>query len=276
MPKDTQYEEQYRAQPSYGVVILRAIFGGSVAGMFEVMFNHPLWTLKTRYQNEIIPKSQKFTLDPTILYRGTIPEMLSMAPITAIQVTIVETLKAAFHRNSNPPSYFQEVVYNGIGGAISAIVGSPTELGMSHQTKEQGFFETLQKIYEKEGSKGLRKGLVGTAGRDTIYTAGYGVFCPYLQTLFSYYMSKNKAKIVGGVTAGLGVAVLTQPLDTMKTMQQTGVSLPMYTLAKKILKDEGIEGFYKGSIPRAARVTSGVIIINEVNQLAQDMLKLKL
>ncbi len=262
-----------------------SIFSGGLAGASEVFFDHPFWTLKTRYQNDKIPKNQKFTLDPRVLYRGFMPNIFSMVPITALQVGISEGLSKLFHTpDVNPPSDLNALSYNAIGGGTSALVGGPTELAMAQQTKERGFFSTLKNIYTHHGFRGLAVGLPGTIMRDAKFTIGFGFLSPYIKNKLSPYLDDNAAKVGGGIGAGLPVAILSQPWDTLRTIQQTQMQLvekvtapitPMWEIAKKTVQKEGIRGLYKGCEWRMARVASAVCIMSEVNERTKEYMKPK-
>ncbi len=264
-------------QKSYFRTMLDATIGGGLAGAAEVAVDHPFWTLKTRYQNDNIPKKEKFTLDPRVLYRGFMPNILSMAPITAIQVSVTQGFKALFHSQSTPPSDMESLSYSAAGGAFSALVGGPTELLMARQTQNRGFFGTLKHVVQERGWRGLLPGMGGTAARDAKFTVGYGYAAPRLKETFTEYMPENTASVAGGLAAGLPVAALSQPWDTLKTMQQTGPTpvTPLWKLAKDTIVKEGFKALYKGSGWRMGRVTSAVMIMGEVNDRVNQMLKPK-
>jgi len=275
---DIKTEPTPPAQKSFFRTVLDATIGGGLAGATEVAADHPLWTLKTRYQNNQIPKDQKFTVNPQVLYRGFLPNIVSMAPITALQVSVAQGFRALFHPDpTKPPSNLEALSYSAAGGAVSALVGSPTELLMSQQTKDRGFFDTLQHIVRERGLRGLLPGMAGTAARDAKFTVGYGFASPFLKEQFENYMPENVATIAAGLGAGLPVAALSQPWDTLKTAQQTGSApvTPLWKLAKDTIAKEGIGALYKGSGWRMARVTSAVMIMGEVNERVGQLLKPK-
>lgn len=265
---------QNKPQKSTLRSLFDVIVGGAAAGAAEVSADHPLWVLKTRYQDASIPKNQKFTLDPRILYRGYFPNMFSMAPITAMQVAVAQGLRSLFHTNKSP-SEMQEAAYAAAGGAAAAVIAGPTEFLMSQQTKERGFFGTFLHNVRQQGWRGLVPGMAGTAVRDAKFTMGYAYLSPKLKEAFQEHMSEGAATIAAGACAGLPVAVLSQPWDTIKTRQQTGPkpTTPMWELAKKIVAEEGVNGLYKGSGWRMGRVGAAVMIMSEVNERVKNWLK---
>lgn len=274
---NAQSNTQPNAQPkkSFSQTVLDASAAGGISAAIEVILDHPFWSLKTRYQNDNIPKNQKFTLDPRILYRGFLPNIVSMVPITALQVGTAQGLKTALHPNDeNPPSDLNMLSYNAAGGAFSSIVSGPTELAMTRQTTQMGFINTLKHTYQEHGYKGLTTGMFGTAMRDAKFTVGFGFGAPYLTNQFAPYMQEYMAKITGGLSAGIICALASQPWDTLKSIQQTRVKTmtPMLDLAKSTYQKEGVKGFYKGSSFRMARVASAVMIMGEANERVQRSL----
>lgn len=276
MSDSNQINHRLQPKKSFSQAVLDASAAGGVAAAIEVILDHPFWSLKTRYQNDNIPKSQKFTVDPRILYRGFLPNIFSMMPITALQVGTAQGLKTALHPDEdNPPSDLNMLSYNAAGGAFSSIVSSPTELAMTRQTPQMGFSSTLKHIYQEYGCKGLTIGMFGTAMRDAKFTIGFGFGSPYLKNQLAPYMQENMAKITGGLGAGIICALASQPWDTLKSIQQTQTKAitPMLDLAKSAYQKEGAKVFYKGSAFRMARVASAVMIMGEVNEQVNHYLK---
>lgn len=265
-----------QTKKSFSQTVTEASVAGGIAAAIEVILDHPFWSLKTRYQNNNIPQNQKFTVDPRILYRGFVPNILSMMPITALQVGTAQGLKTVLHPNEeNPPSDLNMLGYNAIGGAFSSFISGPTELAMTRQTSQISFSSALTNIYREQGLKGLTVGMFGTAMRDSKFTVGFGFGAPYLKNQLTPYMPENAAKVSGGIAAGVICALASQPWDTLKTMQQaqTKVFTPMLNLAKTTYQQQGVAGFYKGSAFRMGRVAAAVMIMGEANEQVSKYLK---
>lgn len=285
MPKhnpDADKASEYK--PSFFKTMVNKTISGGFAGAVEVLVDHPWWTLKTRFQDSKIPKRQKLTFSPSVLYQGLRPNMLSMVPITALQVGSAEAIKAGMVLNSKDGTVTSTgaLSANCMGGAFSALVGGPTELVMAHQTNNKGFVETAKSMVQQRGISCLKTGMGGTSVRDAIFTAGYLSGKPYLTQQFSPYMSDNKATVAGGVAAGAGAAILSQPFDALKTAQQTSLNsterksiTPMWRMAMDVIRKEGVTGLYKGSIPRTIRVMSAIPLIGIAQQEADKWLTRK-
>lgn len=206
-----------------------AVVVGAVSGATEVMVNHPLWVLKTRYQDPRVLRADKLTANPRVLYRGLLPNMLSMMPITSLQVGVNYSLNQWLNN---------QLVNACTAGAVSASVSGPVEYLMSQQTATCGFAKTAQKVYQTNGLRGFGRGLAGTAVRDAAFSGGYLYGAKSLKDFYTQYMSPPKATLAGGVSAGLLAAAVSQPADTLKTMQQSSQSktvTPLWALAQKNL-----------------------------------------
>ena len=259
-------------KPSFFKTMMHKVISGGIAGAVEVLVDHPWWTLKTRFQNDDIPTEQKMPRnfkELRGLYQGLRPNMLSMVPITALQVSSAAALQTALSTQSQDGTVTPAAALaaNSMGGALSATVSGPTEFVMSHQNKARGFVATMKEMVKQHGISSLKTGMGGTAIRDGIFTAGYLSVKPYLTQQLSPYLSENQAKLVGGVTAGVGAALLSQPFDALKSAQQTSKCVtPMWQMAMDVLRKEGIAGLYKGSIPRTIRVMAAIPILGTVEE----------
>lgn len=263
------------------LAIIRGIVSGGLAGALEVLINHPLWQLKTRYQDPKIPAGQKFFRDFKTPYRGIGANMASMIPITALQVGSATGIKAALSSAQEEPlSGTQNLSAACAGGAIGASVSGPTELVMSHQQKGRGFIATAYALIRKNGLRVLAAGMPGTAIRDAIFTGGYLFGKPYLRDKMKDNLPKEGAEVGSALTAGVIAGGLSQFLDTVKTRQQTDPALSMgkgapsfYMAARNIYRTDGFKGFYKGGVFRTARVISAVGVIGAVTEAVDTRLK---
>jgi hypothetical protein len=280
-----------------------SIITGSVAGAVEVAVDHPLWTIKTRLQSR-----QPFTLQPRVLYRGIVPNAASMVPITATQVGMNGFFKQRMEKkknkataskdasdtcpvgnelaqhgateemvieNHNIPTPVQDFSNAFKAGAASAVIGSPTELGMTHQGKEaKGFLSTLQSLSGKYGYRTVMVGLPSCAIRDGIFSAFFQAVTPAVKDKMKPYVSNDYALSLGaGITAGVGATVFSHAFDTIKTHQQTAdlsKRNSMWQAGRSIMRASGPIGFFKGIIPRGARVVSAVTIMSYTTEKMTD------
>lgn len=246
--------------------IMQSVLTGSVAGAAEVLIDHPLWTIKTRLQ-----RGEPFTLNPSLLYRGIVANTASMVPITAMQVGLNTCFQNLFYGDTKELSNSQRMVSAFVAGVGSSFVGCPTEMIMTHQGKAGGGFYTAAKDLAKQGGwRCLFTGLSATAMREGVFTAFFLAGMPMFKASIQPYCSNSDAaSLMAGMGAGVGATIASQGVDTIKTIQQAAnVSQPvgLSDAVKKLYSAHGVHGFFKGCIPRGARVMSAVTIMGWVNE----------
>lgn len=251
------------------LTIFQSIITGSVAGATEVMIDHPLWTIKTRSQRKI-----PFTLNPSVLYTGILPNAASMIPITAIQVGLDRAIKNVFFSSQDKISPFQRITAAFIAGIGSSIVSCPTEMVMTHQGKgvnKKSFKTTYNDLVNTAGHKCLFNALPATAAREGLFTTFFLAGIPMVKEKISpYFKNDNVATIASGMIAGVGATLASQFADTIKTVQQDADLLQPIKLrtaaVEKIYQKDGVFGLFNGSVPRGARVVSAVTILGFATQ----------
>ncbi|MDR3441527.1 MAG: MC/SLC25 family protein [Legionella sp.] len=255
---------KHERAPNHKATVFESIIIGSVATATEVMIDHPLWTLKTRAQY-----GSGFTINPQILYRGVVPNMISMAPITSIQMGVDRGIQNVFFDGVTKPSNYQQVASAFVAGVASATVSCPIEMIMTQQSKlAGGFFTVGSHLIKQSGWRCLSTGFFNIAMREGIFTVGYAVTSPYLKSKIKPYCRNDfEASVVSGIGAGVPAASASQANDTLKTIQQAADPLqPVRAIdaAKKIYSTHGVCGFFKGGFWRGARVASAITIIGTV------------
>ena len=70
-----------------------------------------------------------------------------------------------------------------------------------------------------------------------------------------------------GVSSGIGATLISQPIDTIKTKQQSAPlnqPLSIIRAAKVIYAQNGLYGFFKGGGSRGLSVTAGITVIADI------------
>lgn len=249
------------------LTITQSLFTGSVAGMVEVMFNHPLWSIKTRMQ-----RGDSFTLNPSILYRGMLPNAASMVPITAIQVGLNSYLQKTFCKNSKELSNTQRMAVAFLAGVGSSFASCPTEMVMTYQGKMGGsFYNSAKALRQKGGMRWLFTALPATAMREGLFAACFLAVTPILKVNFQPFISNDKlASLAAGITGGLGATVASQAFDSIKTVQQASKPVQAVSFMNAAQKLQSSHTFFKGGLPRGARVISAVTLMGLVNETMEN------
>ncbi len=159
-----KYRRSTRDEPA--VTIAQSIVIGSLAGAIEVFVDHPLWSIKTRFQ-----RGEAFTLNPSLLYRGILPNAASMVPITALQVSLNQGFHNLFFNDTTGLSDCKRITSAFVAGVGSSVVRCPTEMVMAHQSHTGNtFFVAGQQLVKNVGWRCLFTGLPATAMREGMFT----------------------------------------------------------------------------------------------------------
>ena len=269
MSQSRQYSENKALNATNAT---KDILTGSVMGMVEVGINHPLWSVKTRIQRGLA-----LTLNPKILYRGVVPNMLSMMPITGIQVGLNGAFKRIFFKDSTM-SNANRINCAFLAGATSAIISCPVEMIMTYQGDSgRSFTSVTKQILQQKGTRGLYNAFTATVFRDGVFTAFYLVGSPIFKTMLKPYFNDDfAATIPSGIVSGVTASLITQAADTVKTAQQAAplaAPLNLKQGIQKVYSEKGIYGFFKGGLTRAARVTSAVTVMGAVKDAIEVKIK---
>jgi len=248
---------------------------GSIAGALETCVQMPVLTYKFCLQ-----EGRALPISPAGWYRGVAVQAGTVAPITALQFMINGFLQKLVLRGETRNLSDAEVMSTSAGaGAISAIVYSPVDLTTIQQQKlSLNPHQTIKHVMEQYGVGGLLRGFTACAWRESIYTAGYLGLSPvvtnHLNEIDKFEERPLAANIIGACLAGTAAALVTHPIDTVKTMVQADIESREYTstrvAAQKLYKNEGFQAFFRGVVPRTVRTCGAFFICTTVRELAID------
>eukprot|EP00798_Chlamydomonas_sp_ICE-L_P025739 gene25739-11399_t len=251
---------------------------GALAGSLEVSFAQPLVGMKNALQEgRPVPRSFNH------LYRGLALNIMSMAPITASQFGANRILQQALTGPSDVELTGLQRLGCAMGaGAVSAAVASPSELLIIHQQKSgRSLAAEASHFYNNYKATSLTRGAVSCSMREMLYAGSYLGLCPILMEVldknesFQKTMPKGSSLIVAGLTGGIFGAVASQPFDTVKTRMQAHMfEKPEYSSMSKtmgsIYKESGLLEFWKGVVPRTARIICATFILHGVRTTCVD------
>ncbi|CAM2781201.1 Mitochondrial carrier protein [Legionella steigerwaltii] len=243
--------------------VSQSIFSGSVTGAFEVLVDHPLWSIKTRMQ-----KGEPFTLNPQVVYRGILPNAASMIPITAVQVGLNRFFQKWFFGNRYELSDSQKLVSAFAAGVGSAVISCPTEMVMTHQKKS--FLSAGTHLVQQGGWSRLYTGMMATMLREGMFSTFFLAVTPALKTkIKEHYPNDYFASLLAGMLAGVGATLASQKFDVVKTAQQSSVTANpagFFKTTQKLYATHGASVFLKGGLPRGLRVMSAVTLMSWMNE----------
>ena len=150
---------------------------GGCAGAVEVTMMQSLNYLKNAKQQGL-----PFTMNPLVLYRGYLANLSNMCTGTVLQFAAAGALQRAVAGGEARPLLPMEQISTAMGaGMISASVVGPLELVMIQQQRKGGSaFAAIRSVVSPGGSFGMR-GIMCTAMREGIYTAGYLGIAPVVR-----------------------------------------------------------------------------------------------
>lgn len=237
-------------------VLLQAVVG-CVSGAIEVAIQQPMVGIKNAMQ-----RGDAIPMNPLVLYRGVMINILSIAPITGIQFAL-QPFFMKLMAGEKKASDGQNIAAATMAGAVSGLVSGPAELIMIQQQKfGLSMAQTYSQLVKEKGLGILVRGLSCAMTRDGVFTAGYLGLGPVLQgavatSLGSSDPDEMKVRVVAGSIAGVTAAVVTQPFDVAKTRLQVDLGLAGFSAAVK----KG--NVFSGLIPRSLRVIGAVIILGK-------------
>jgi hypothetical protein len=118
---------------------------------------------------------------------------------------------------------------------------------------------SIKHIIKQEGLQGLYQGYIPTLIRQSLNQASRFLFYQHYK---DYIMQKNRQfspyhSLQGGVFAGIFSVIISTPADVLKTQMQEGKKERLIPIIKRIYKNSGISGFWRGSLARMLRVAPG-------------------
>ena len=225
-----------------------------------------------------------FRLTPIVLLiLGTV------APITAIQFMVngmMQKVVRAVRPGDDPSiadvrklSDAETMVAAASSGVISSIVYGPVDLLTIQQQKhETSVFNTGRLLLNSYGVTGLFRGVSACAAREAIYVAGYLGLAPvltgHLKQNPTFSENNFAASVLGACLAGTTAAILTHPVDTVKTCIQSDMSGKTWPSMRESLphlyNEGGLASLYRGMIPRTIRTCGAFFLCMSLQSMATD------
>ncbi|XP_072326096.1 tricarboxylate transport protein, mitochondrial-like [Scyliorhinus torazame] len=268
---------------------LKAILAGGLAGGIEICITYPTEYVKTQLQldEQATPPRYKGVIDCVQLtvrdygvkglYRGLSSLIYGSIPKSAVRFGMFEFLNNRMIDERGMLTMRRSFLCGlGAGMAEAVLVVCPMEtikVKFIHDQslripKYHGFFHGVREIVREQGIRGTYQGLTATVLKQG---SNQAIRFLVMTSLRNWYKGNEPNKRINpfitaafGATAGAASVFGNTPLDVVKTRMQ-GLQSFKYknTLdcAYQILKNEGLFAFYKGTVPRLARVCLDVAIV---------------
>eukprot|EP00834_Sanchytrium_tribonematis_P003486 NODE_135_length_16508_cov_1.365897.p7 type:complete len:282 gc:universal NODE_135_length_16508_cov_1.365897:8666-9511(+) len=194
---------------------------------------------------------------PYFALQGLGPSLLRESTYSMMRMGLYEPIKDLLDNmagSQGKPSLLLKIASGAMSGAIASSLANPTDLIkirlQAKDTKYSGMLDAFTKIIQKEGVKGLYRGVFPTTVRAMILTASQ--LPSYDQAKYilksSGYSEGLKTHLICSFFASFVVATTTSPVDVIKSrwMNSSGLYKSVFECAGSIFRKEGLTGFYKG------------------------------
>ncbi|CAN9501348.1 unnamed protein product [Ophioblennius macclurei] len=267
----------------------KAILAGGLAGGIEICITFPTEYVKTQLQLDERANPPRYRgigdcVKLTVqdhglrgLYRGLSSLLYGSIPKSAVRFGTFEMLSNPM-RDANGRLDNTRSLLCGLGAGIAEaiVVVCPMETlkvklihdQCSLNPRYRGFFHGVSEIIREQGVRGTYQGLTATVLKQGTNQA---IRFYVMNSLRNWYKGDDPRKemhpivtAMFGATAGAASVFGNTPLDVVKTRMQ-GLEAHRYKntmdCAFQILKHEGPQAFYKGTVPRLGRVCLDVAIV---------------
>ncbi|XP_077986670.1 calcium-binding mitochondrial carrier protein SCaMC-2-like [Glandiceps talaboti] len=205
------------------------------------------------------------------LWRGNGINVVKIAPETAIKFMAYEQMKRIFHTPGTELKMHERFVSGSLAGAIAQSTIYPmevlkTRLALRKTGQYSGIGDCARKILKTEGLLSFYRGYIPNILGILPYA---GIDLAVYETLKIRWIHDHPSQSDPGVLVLLlcGTAsstcgqIASYPLALVRTRLQAQISnATMLGLFKTILKEEGIQGLYRGIMPNFMKVAPAVSI----------------
>eukprot|EP01061_Rhynchopus_euleeides_P014096 TRINITY_DN24481_c0_g1_i1.p1 TRINITY_DN24481_c0_g1~~TRINITY_DN24481_c0_g1_i1.p1 ORF type:complete len:297 (+),score=92.82 TRINITY_DN24481_c0_g1_i1:266-1156(+) len=242
----------------------QTMIAGSAAGMSEHLVMFPIDTIKTRTMSERVGWRYPHMLSAGKLiaqeeglrgfYRGFAPAFLSAIPSHAAMFTAYEHTKSA----ASKFGCSQEVAYLAGAGAATCLhdtVSVPFDVVkqrlQENCTTASSAMRCFRHIYAQEGITAFTRSLPATYLMNFPNQAVHWLTYETAKVALGKEVEERVAVdfFACGAIAGMASAIISNPLDLLKTRIQLGCD-SYSAVIHRIYMQEGIRGFWRGVVPR--------------------------
>lgn len=247
--------------------MVKAFLAGSFSGTCSTVLFQPLDLLKTRIQTNKGHSTGMMGMTKNIvtterlggLWKGLAPSIVRTVPGVGIYFSAMHMMKT--NLCNGKPSSMESIMIGASARCIAGGIMIPATVikvrSESGLFQYRGIGEAFQKIYAKEGLKGLTSGILPTLVRDAPFSGLYLMIYQNLKTGctgLAAFTGESSLHFLCGVTAGCLASLLTQPADVIKTqMQLSHMKTTIWSTSATIFHQSGMRGFLAGLAPRMLR-----------------------
>lgn len=273
------------------------LVSGALAGGIEASVTYPLDFAKTQAQLRFNRRWRH--LDTTTFIRRTVAADGVSALYTGLGSSLYgSALKVGLRylvfdgtvhalKDGNGQSSNTDYAAAGVAAGIveSVVIATPSErvkTAMIDDANSRKRFrsatDALHQIFRAEGVSGVYRGLVSTtckyAGTGAVKMGSYYFFAKQHSNLVGYSSKSVQDTFILGAAAGVVTVCVTQPLDVVKTRRQSSQGDTLLLAARNVLYNQGVAGFWSGSMFRLGRMSVSSGIVMSVHEKVVDLLRI--
>ncbi|XP_031102510.1 probable ADP,ATP carrier protein At5g56450 [Ipomoea triloba] len=227
------------------------------------------------------------------LWRGNGSSVIRYYPSVALNFSLKDLYRNILHSNFKEGHFLAGPSANFIAGAgagcTTLVIIYPldiahtrlaADLGRTDARQFRGICHFLRTIHEKEGIRGVYRGLPASLQGMIVHR---GLYFGGFDTIKDMMSEKSKPDVAlwkrwlvaQGVTTSAGL--ISYPLDTVRRrmMMQSGLEKPMYRNTfdcwRKIYKTEGAASFYRGALSNIFRSTGAAAVLVLYDEIKKFM-----
>ena len=209
-------------------------------------------------------------------WRGLGPTLVMAVPMTVIYYTTYDQLKSVFGFRPDQSSIIAPLLAGSISRTLAVTLVSPLELIRTkvqsrHGNNYRQLFPVLQRAVHQDGVLSLWRGLSAMLLRDVPFSMLYWVGYEHLKIRFTRSWGHEYRTIIpfaAGSTSGCVAAILTTPLDVVKTHMQVQLGEnhalgagSLVTVMNRVVAEHGVAGLFAGLAPRCAKISPACAIM---------------
>jgi solute carrier family 25 (mitochondrial uncoupling protein), member 8/9 len=159
---------------------------------------------------------------------------------------------------------FTEFITSGISVSTANIITCPIDtvktrlqLQRASGQKPLGMVKMASSIVKNEGFVYLFNGIEASILRGIVFGgARLGMYMPIKTALYGDKKTSFTEKVTAGSLSGGAAAVVSSPIELLKTrLQSSNETRSTVEVFKRVLKENGVKGLWKGAVPGMARAS---------------------
>ena len=214
-------------------------------------------------------------------WKGLSPTLLMAVPSTVIYYTSYDQLKVQLGFQPEKRNVLAPMTAGSLSRTVAVIAISPIELIRTKMQSRLGYsyrevWSVVHTAVQKNGVLSLWRGLSPMLLRDVPFSIIYWVGYEYLKVELLRKLDPQYYRLVpfiAGCVSGAVSAVLTNPLDVVKTHMQVDLGEPnagllrrfgagsVVNVMKNVVGEHGFSGLYAGLTPRIVKIAPACAIM---------------